>query len=245
MNIAICDNKAERAEGLKSLLEKRLSQKNMTGQISLFQSGIQLIDEVSGHGNMEVCLINSKQSGLTGIEIINEIRHYRENLICVLYSDEEKDALVAWENDVFGYYYEPFTDEKAEHLVKKVETFEKQRDGGYLRLKLKDGWYHICFRNILYIESKAHKVTITLEDASCIEAYGKLDNFEKELTKAERFIRIHKSVLINGNYISSISNGEARMTDGQIFSVSRALQQSAKLQYEQYVDTSKCVTIDG
>ena len=60
--------------------------------------------------------------------------------------------------------------------------------------------------------------------------YEKLDNIEKELQKY-RFLRIHKSFLVNTKYIESISNYRVLLKDGRILPVPRDKYQKVKERY--------------
>lgn len=79
-----------------------------------------------------------------------------------------------------------------------------------------------------------------MTDHNNIEAYGKLDWFEKEMQEDRRFVRIHKSTLVNGSYISRFSATEVELTNGKIYPISRTLHKKAKIQYDQYIEKYTC-----
>ncbi|MDE6687163.1 MAG: LytTR family transcriptional regulator DNA-binding domain-containing protein, partial [Lachnospiraceae bacterium] len=97
-------------------------------------------------------------------------------------------------------------------------------------------WYHIRLRNIINLESRAHKVILNMVNHSSIEAYGKLDWFEEEIQEDHRFVRIHKSTIVNGNYIRRISATEVELVNGKIYPISRTLHNKAKIQYDEYIE---------
>lgn len=72
-------------------------------------------------------------------------------------------------------------------------------------------------------------------DRGRIEAYGKLDCFEEKILLDRRFVRIHKSNIVNGDYISRFSTEEVELLNGNIYSVSRTMRNKAKLQYDRYI----------
>lgn len=240
MNYTICDSNQTTRKELSALLKSIVSASKEPYQIREMDSGMQMVDDVLQNGLHDVCFIRSDMSGLNGIEIMNIIRGYRQNLYCVLYSGEERYALPAWENMADSYLMFPFDNKQLSKILEHGKSYFLKNDCACLRIKRKDGWYHIRLRNIIILESRAHKVILNLTDHNSIEAYGKLDWFEKEMREDRRFVRIHKSTLVNGSYISRFSATEVELTNGNIYSISRTLHDKAKIQYDQYIEKYTC-----
>lgn len=240
MNYTICDSNQSTRKKLAVLLKSIVSASKEPYQIREMCSGMQMVDDILQNGRHDVCFIRSDMSGLNGMEIMNIIRSYRQNLYCVLYSGEERYALPAWENMADSYLMFPFDKNQLIKILEHCKNFFLKNDCACLRIKRKDGWYHIRLRNIIILESHAHKVVLSMTDHNNIEAYGKLDWFEKEMQEDRRFVRIHKSTLVNGSYISRFSATEVELTNGKIYPISRTLHKKAKIQYDQYIEKYTC-----
>lgn len=242
MKYTICDaDRATRRE-LADLLNKLISEKKECYQISEVSSGMQMVDDVSEYGLHEVCFIRTDMSGLNGIETMNAIRVYNQNLYCILYSGEEKYALQAWEHMADSFLLLPFDQKQLTRILERCRGYFQESDRAFLRLKLKGGWCHIRLCNIVNLESHAHKVVLNMADHSRIEAYGRLDWFEEKLRDDMRFVRIHKSIIVNGDYISRFSSAEVKMVNGNVYSVSRTMHDKANVQYEGYLKSKNVVT---
>ncbi len=194
-----------------------------------------MVDDILQDGRHEVCFIRTDMSGLNGIEIMNIIRGYRQDLFCILYSGEERYALQAWENMADSYLMIPFDRKQLEKTLERSKSFFQERDCACLRIKQKDGWHHIRLRNIINLESRAHKVILYMTDHDSIEVYGKLDWFEEKMQEDHRFVRIHKSAIVNCSYISRFSATEVELDNGQTYSISRTLHKNAKMRYDEYM----------
>lgn len=237
MNYTICDSNEPTRKKFAVLLKSLVSKSKEPFQIREIESGMMMIDDILQNGAHDVCFIRSDMSGLTGIEIMNIIRRYRQNLYCVLYSGDERYALQAWENMADSYFMLPFDKNQLIKILEHSKSYFLKNDCACIRIKRKDGWYHIRLRNIINMESHAHKVVLNLTDHNNVETYGKLDSFEKEIQEDHRFVRIHKSTIVNGSYISRFSATEVELTNGQIYPISRTLHKKAQLQYDQYIET--------
>ena len=236
MNYTICDSSQLIRKKLAALLKNLMSASKEPYQIHEFSSGMQMVDDILQNGRHDICFIRSDMTGLNGMEIMNIIRSYRQNLYCVLYSGEEKYALQAWENMADSYLMFPFDKNQLIRILEHSKSYFQENDCACLRLKRKDGWYHIRLRNIINLESRAHKVILNMVNHSSIEAYGKLDWFEEEMQEDHRFVRIHKSTIVNGNYIRRISATEVELVNGKIYPISRTQHNKAKIQYDEYIE---------
>lgn len=76
----------------------------------------------------------------------------------------------------------------------------------------------IPVHEIIYLESQLHKVNIVLENKEyqCNERLAVLENYLDE-----RFVKIHKSYLVNMNYISEFSGSEMILRTGQRILISK------------------------
>lgn len=240
MNFTICDSNKFTRKELAALLKTLISTTEEPYQIREISSGLQMIDDITQNGKHDVCFIRLDMSGLNGIEIMNIIRGYRQNLFCILYSGEEKYALPAWENMADSYFMYPFDKKQLIRILEHSKKFFLENDSACLQIKQKDGWYQIRLRNIINLESHAHKVILNMTNHNPIETYGKLDWFEKEIREDSRFVRIHQSTIINCSYISRFSAAEVELTNGQIYSISRRLHKEAEIQYNRYMEKYMC-----
>ena len=89
---------------------------------------------------------------------------------------------------------------------------------------------------IMYIESKAHQLFFYLCDDTC-RCMGKrtLDEMQRELTEDEgRFLRIHKSFLVNMNDISTLKRYQVQLFSGKQLPIPRERYAVVEMQYEEW-----------
>ena len=73
--------------------------------------------------------------------------------------------------------------------------------------------------DIIYLQSEGRKVKVISRKTS-FEYYGKLSEAEKQLSGD--FIRIHKSFIVNKEYVFRYTYETVEMMDGTIFTISMA-----------------------
>lgn len=79
--------------------------------------------------------------------------------------------------------------------------------------------FRIAYNDILYFQSEGRKINIVMKDG--IETfYGKLSAMEEKVP--EFFLRIHKSYLVNQNYVKEFTYEWVKMINGDILNISKA-----------------------
>ena len=63
------------------------------------------------------------------------------------------------------------------------------------------------------------------------EFYGSIEEINDRLNK-EKFLFIHKSTIVNYDYVKKISYDQVEMVDGRVFSISQSRRKSIKKQLE-------------
>ena len=79
---------------------------------------------------------------------------------------------------------------------------------------------------ILYFYSKDKKVYITTADKTTEEFWGKLRDVETQTNGY--FLSIHKSFLINCNFVEKYTYDNVQMADGRLLSISPAKRKSVR-----------------
>lgn len=101
------------------------------------------------------------------------------------------------------------------------------------RLKEGFGFREVFIKDILYIEGSGHNLAIKRTDGSCLRKYGSLKSMEEELEGCS-FLRIHKSYLVNQEYIREVGKREVYLTDGTILEMGRDRKNAIREAMSQY-----------
>ncbi len=87
---------------------------------------------------------------------------------------------------------------------------------------------------IQYIESVKHTMIFHLHSNKLISCYGTMNEFYDILLSDKRFIKCHKSFIVNMNYVISISNKDFILVDKTLIPISRQVYQQVKNKYIDY-----------
>lgn len=94
------------------------------------------------------------------------------------------------------------------------------------------GYLHIPLDAIMYAESKGRLIKLYLVDHR-YTFYGVLREMEQEL-KERRFARVHKSYVVNFDYVRRIHHEKIHMGNGEILPLSRSKGRFIREEIAQY-----------
>lgn len=236
LKIAICENNQWEQEYLKKMVTEYMEQTELQYHIQCFGGGFELLDYVSAKGSFHIAIINASMERFNGVETAKELRQYDQACQLIFVSFTDEFAISAYSVNAQHYLLKPVTKEELSFALTGCMKRRREMDLGAVVVKTASGYYNILYRNIIYIESSGHKINIYLSHDDCISVYGRLDDYERCVGDDPRFVRIHKSTLVNADYIFFIGREEIVLYNKKVLKISRNLMGTVKTRYFQYID---------
>lgn len=226
----IIDDEENSRNNTKSMLANYCPEIEVIGEASSGIEGKKLIQELKP----EVVFCDINMPGMTGLEMIDGLVHRDFCLIFLTaYSDFGINAVKAGALD---YLLKPLLLSELQGAVKKVVTHYEQKntnpntgsnDKNLVLINHSKGFTLIDYKDIIWLEASDNYTNIFLNNAKKIVASKTLKEFEAILP-THIFFRIHRSSLINVDFIKEYSNAEGGtiiMSDGTNIQVSKARSQ--------------------
>lgn len=232
LKIAICDDEKYYRDQIKTLLKSYLREHYLIADIVLFESGRQFLCQQENTVKFDIVFMDINMDEMDGIETAMQIRSFHSQTYVVLVTAFIDYALEGYKVNAIRYIMKDTIDyavgESMDAILEKMELRQISYDFLQGRRKLN-------VDNILYVESKKHKVLFFYMESElmCYEIYDKLDHIEEELEKYS-FLRIHKSYLVNLKHLRKINNYEAVLDTGETLPVPRLRFQSVKEAFAAY-----------
>lgn len=231
LTVAVCDDLKESLIQISNLLEEI----SYVEKIDTFSDMNLLYDELKDGKVYDVIFmdIDWKQEK-TGIDFASELQKHSPNsqiIYMTAYTIEYVEDVFLQASNLSGFLVKPVKKEQLEKNLEKIKR-RKQDIEGKLLIKQKGAVIAIPLKEIIYLESRLHKVNIVLkeDDYLCNE---QLSSIKTRLD--EQFLEIHKSYLVNMEYIQELKNGEVVLTNGMVLSVSKTRAFEAKKRFFEYM----------
>lgn len=217
-------------------------------QILEAADGKQAIDRIAAH-KPDIVFLDIQMPLLTGLEVLEALPQAYQPFIIIV-TAYDMYALQAFDNDATDYLLKPFTDQRfAKAFHKAFQMWQSKRDlslssdtslPGRLKkvlamlenssqqstITIKDGGkiFVLELNDIVYIEAGGDYLSVFTKERKYLHNET-LVNLENSLP-ATRFVRIHKSTIVNCSYIKELHshfNGDfsVLLKNGQQLRLSR------------------------
>lgn len=183
--------------------------------------------EVLQKESIDLMFLDIQMPELTGIEFLKDLDQRPTVIFTTAYAEY---ALEGYQLDVADYMLKPIPfprfEEGVKRAIDRIELLRKaqeapkgtienaKKDQDYLTVKADHRIYKIKFADILYIEGMREYVSFQMEDKRVIalESLKKLEN----ILPNKNFMRVHKSYIINSDYVESLYGNLIELKGKQI-----------------------------
>lgn len=227
INCLIVDDE-ELARNLVENYANRIPHLNVGGKCAEPFEAIQFLQEQ----HVDIIFLDIQMPNLTGIEFLASLSKPPLIIFTTAYKEY---ALKSYELNVVDYLLKPFRFERflqAVNKATKIIIYEnqlttpipvttshenqktKQHEKEYILVKSEFKIFRILYSNIIYIESMKEYVAYYTPKGRTL-SLGSLKKLELDLPK-DMFIRIHKSYIVNINYISALEGNRLHVVDKKL-----------------------------
>ncbi len=208
---------------------------NIIGEATKGKEAVELIDTLKP----ELIFLDVQMPGMNGFDVLDDITHDPYVIFTTAY---DQYAIKAFEKNAVDYLLKPIDQERFRLAVKRaVERMRmEQNNVGELLRNLKTE-NKSSYDNHIFVQKSEKLINLPVEEIMFLEASGdytilttKTDQFVsssgigklEEILNPDTFIRVHRSTIININFLKEIEkhfNGGmmVKMHSGKSFPVSR------------------------
>lgn len=152
-----------------------------------------------------------------------KIRKQHPAAMMVILTDTNEYAIQGYKLGIFRYILRAQLENELPHCMDAVLVeYCKHRDT--LEIKFVEGKYCVYQDEIVYMESQGHKVNFHLSlgmSARILTAHTTIDAVQTQLNPY-RFVRPHKSFIVNCSYINKIESGNILIQSGDRIPISQS-----------------------
>lgn len=219
MKAIICDDEKSTCSDLEDLILKYAKENNVSLVTEIFYSGDSLMNYLKRE-KIDILFLDIELPGNNGVMIGKYIREVLEdeNIFLVYISSKENYALQLFQNRPFDFLVKPLEQVKIYHVLDNIYRISGKNSMGF-EFQIQNSRYRISYRDILYFQSVGRKINIVMKK-EVKTFYGKLNEIENKIPE-KIFLRIHKSYLVNINYVKEFTYEWVKMINGDILNISK------------------------
>ncbi len=239
MKITICDDSIKDLLHTEKLLLKYKSlHPDKEFELEKFSDPSRLYQKISTGKLTDIYILDMLMPRRTGIDIGNLIRMSGCESVIIYITSSEDYALDAYGVHAVRYLLKPIDENRLFEALDYSFSYAKLRVDSLCLIKTKDGLLQRPYSKIEYVENAGRKLEVHMTDGEILKSLFIRKSFEEEtqeITAQRNFLQIHKSFLVNLDYVKQLTPDSIIMESGMRLPVSRAKAATVKREYLLFV----------
>ena len=240
MKIVVCDDSIEDLAEIERLLTKyKETTPNTTLEVEQFSDAAKLYQKIQKNESADIYILDMIMPEKTGIDIGTLIRNSGRESVIIYLTSSDDFALEAYGVRAIRYLLKPVSEEKFFEALDYAFYITKPENERIYPVKTKNGPVAVPCSKIEYIEYYSRVLNIHLIDGQSIKSIFIRKSFDeeiREIAQDKRFIQVHKSFLINMNYVNQLTQSSIRMESGKSIPVSKKRAVNVRKEYLLFVN---------
>lgn len=215
IKIAICDDEKNACEILRDKTLNYMQEKKEHCEIECFFSATALLQTSCVY---DIFLLDIQMPEQDGLTLAKKIREKECHSIIIFITALAEYVYEAFEVEAFDYICKPIEDIRLHKVFNRVLIKLSANENKSLLIQTINWCKTVKLDDIYFCEVINRKIYLHTKNG-VIEYYCKLGEIEKELDF--RFVRCHRSYLVNLDYLLEYANGQIILENGEKVPTSR------------------------
>ncbi|MGX4600043.1 LytR/AlgR family response regulator transcription factor [Faecalimicrobium sp. JNUCC 81] len=235
IKIAICEDEKETQLLIEDYLNNILKNINIEYEIQKYISGEELLE--CNLKDIDILLLDIQMGRINGMDTARKIREVDNKIEIIFITSLIDYVQEGYEVRAYRYLLKPIElEELKQHVLTCINETENKNN--HIIIKNKSNTYKIYSDEIKYVEVQKKNMLIHTINKSFDVRYS-LEKIEKDL-KQDKFVRCHKSFLVNLSYVENIKSNTIVLECGEEIPVSRYRHKEVKEKFLRFIGDSIC-----
>lgn len=229
--IAICDDNEAVCNEIEAIIQEYFQIEKIKFDVDVFLNGEELLDSLKVNNRYDLIYLDIELNELNGISIAKYIRDdLSDDFTQIAYiSGHSSYAMELFETRPIHFLVKPLEKNKLQNVLMK--TLEIQgRQTRVFNYKSGTTEKRVPYKDIMYFSSDMKKTIIHMRNYNDF-FYSKLQDVS---FPGEEFICIHKSFVVNKNYVAQFKIDCVVLTNGETLPISRPYRNEVRERLKQW-----------
>ncbi len=223
MKIAICDDYKQELLQISQFVDEYLSCRLTESQneVRSFINSMELIAQLEIGKHFDIFLLDIIMPNINGIELADEIRKKDEVAKIIFLTTSSEFAVESYAVDAFYYLLKPINKDKLFAVLEKACHDSSGDPQPYIVIKTQSNLVKVFLHELINVEVVGRTLYFYQKGGETIRSFSTISQMEAILLKDKRFIKPHRSYIVNLDYIKKLSPEGITTTSNLFIPVSR------------------------
>lgn len=209
---AICDDDVSVLNGMRGFIDRYCTERNREIVHTCFHSPLDLMARIEQGARFDILFLDILMPGQNGIETAKEIRRYDGNVKIIFLTSSTEFAVESYTVEAFFYQLKPLSWEGFSRVMDSALEQCGQEQENSLVLRCKGAITRVNLAQLEFCEVIHRTLLFHLASGKVLESAGSMDELDRQLQPYGCFLRVHRSYIINLNYVRTLTNRAVTMT---------------------------------
>ena len=227
----LCDDSEDDLDALSRVLQDYATRHGFELRLETVSSAGELLRRWAPF-RWDAVFLDMFMPGLSGEHAARRLR-LMDNRLCLIFVTVSREhGLFSYDVRATDYLLKPFSQEVIDDAM---DYFMEKYAESLRSLRVRTAWEEIDvrFRDIRYIEIRNHQAILRTREQE-LTVWRSLDELEEEISD-ERFLRCHRSYLVNLEHVKALEKHDFLMDCGDLAPVSRQKTQAVQRRYREWL----------
>lgn len=214
MKIALCDDDERELSNIRSLLDSYQKTRNISLTYKEYHSSFELTLQASKE-RFDLYLLDILMPHMTGMQLAREIRTFDHAADIIFLTTSSDFAVESYTVKATNYLMKPVPADAFFAAMDDIIRAKAQEQEPFLVLKSRIGVHKVHLSELVYVEAQNRKVIYYTSGGEQIVCTALFSSVCDNLLQHREFIQVHRSFLVNMNYIRSIGAIDMYLHNGK------------------------------
>lgn len=226
--IGICDDDYAFCGQIEQYLENAAETLSLTVEPEIFLSAEDYLKYLSENPPLDILFLDIELGQTDGIAVGQKIRAQLENEVTqiVYVSAKEHYAIRLFQNRPMDFLVKPITQSDVDRVLSQYQRLFAHKKN-FFEYCVGKSVRRIAENDIMYFQCESRKIRIFTNRKTDEAFYAKMAELDNQLNH-DKFLAIHKSYIVNTNYVSEYRPKEVIMTSGAVLPISQAFRKEVQ-----------------
>ena len=237
MRIAICEDDTRQQNILTETLDSYRTPAGEHVQYDVYHNGLDLLASINTHP-YDVLLLDILMPGFDGIETAREIRESNEKIPIIFLTTSQEFAVESYRVHAFDYLMKPVDQNALFETLDRAYAMTESTLEKSILIQTAKAVYVLSLSQIEFVEINNRTLSFHLIDGTVKSISGRLSDYEDALLKHSEFLKVHRSYIINMDFMKALNQKSFITLTGNEVPISRNLLPAIQRRYIEHLHSA-------